>query len=60
MKRALHFLIGMLAMPLVADAAMLKEGQVFPPFALPDLDGQPRSITDFHGQKTILHIFASW
>ncbi len=47
-------------MPLAADAAMLKEGQLFPPFALPDLEGRPGSIVDFHGQKTILHIFASW
>ena len=43
-----------------ADAAQLKAGQPFPALAFPDLDGNPKSIADFQGHKTILHIFASW
>lgn len=36
-------------------------GQTFPAISLPSLeDNLPRSITQFRGQKTILHIFASW
>jgi len=36
-------------------------GQPFPTMAFPGIeDGQPRSITEFRGQKLILHIFASW
>lgn len=38
-----------------------EEGQTFPDIALPSLeDGTPRAISDFRGQKLILHIFASW
>jgi len=60
MKRTLQTLFGILAMTAVADAAVLKEGQPFPATVFPDLDGQPRSTVDFHGKKTILHVFASW
>jgi len=36
-------------------------GQQFPEVVLPSLeDGQPMSITQFHGKKLILHVFASW
>lgn len=39
----------------------LKVGQTFPSLALPSLeDGRPRSITEFRGEKLILHVFASW
>jgi len=39
----------------------IQEGKPFPDLTLPALeDGRPRSITDLLGQKTILHIFASW
>jgi len=39
----------------------LEIGQPFPTMAFPAIeDGQPRSITEFRGQKLILHIFASW
>ena len=41
-------------------AIELKPGKPFPPLVLPDLEGKPRSIADFGGGKTILHIFASW
>jgi hypothetical protein len=32
----------------------------FPDVGLPNLEGQPRSIAHFRGQKVILQIFASW
>ncbi len=36
-------------------------GQVFPDIVLPSLeDGQPTSMSEFRGQKVILHVFASW
>lgn len=36
-------------------------GQVFPDLALPALDdGRPVRLSDFRGQKVILHVFASW
>ncbi len=36
-------------------------GQVFPDIVLPSLeDGRPRSMSEFRGQKVILHVFASW
>ena len=43
-----------------ADAAQLKAGRPFPDLTFPDLDGAPKSIADFQGHKTVLHIFASW
>ncbi len=44
-----------------AAADSIKVGEPFPDLPLPDMvDGQPRSIADFRGQKVILHIFASW
>ena len=40
---------------------IFKVGQPFPDIVLPALkNGQPGSVTDFRGQKLILHIFASW
>jgi hypothetical protein len=39
----------------------LKVGKAFPNIALPSLrDGSPLSISDFRGEKLILHIWASW
>ena len=35
-------------------------GEPFPDLALPTLEGSTRSISDFRGQKVILHVFASW
>ena len=36
-------------------------GEPFPNIAFPSVDGgEPRSISDFRGQKVVLHIFASW
>lgn len=43
-----------------SEAAQLNVGEPFPPLSFPDLDGSPKSIADFQGHKTILHIFASW
>ena len=35
-------------------------GEPFPDLALPTLEGSTKSISDFRGQKIILHVFASW
>lgn len=36
-------------------------GEPFPALALPSLaDGEPMSLADFRGHKTIVHVFASW
>lgn len=36
-------------------------GQPFPDIVLPSIeDNNPVSISDFRGEKVILHIFASW
>ena len=35
-------------------------GQPFPDLALPTLDGEVRSISDYRGTKVVLHVFASW
>lgn len=36
-------------------------GERFPDIVLPNAeDGSPMSLADFHGQKVMLHIFASW
>jgi hypothetical protein len=44
-----------------SDVADFHEGPSFPAIVFPSLaDGRPRSISDFHGKKLILHIFASW
>ena len=43
------------------QAYEFKVAEAFPNVMLPSLeDGRPGSIADFRGQKTILHIWASW
>jgi hypothetical protein len=43
------------------SAGELKSGQPFPDLVLPTLkNGEPASLSEFHGKKLILHIFASW
>ena len=39
----------------------LEPGTPFPHLTLPAIeDGRPMSVADFHGQKVLLHIWASW
>ena len=45
---------------LEATAWEPRVGEPFPDLALPTLGGSTRSISDFRGQKVILHVFASW
>lgn len=40
-------------------ASTIADG-VAPPFTLPDLDGNPVSLTDFAGQKKLLLAWSSW
>ena len=35
-------------------------GQLAPDFTLPDLNGNPRKLSDFRGKKTLLYLWASW
>ncbi|MCP3978753.1 MAG: hypothetical protein GY716_05405 [bacterium] len=49
------------ALGLPAAAAELAEGSRFPDLVLPDArDGRPRSLSEFRGEKVVLHVFASW
>ncbi len=42
-------------------ASRFQVGALFPDIVLPALeDGRPLSLTEFRGEKVILHIFASW
>lgn len=42
-------------------AGEIEVGKPFPKIVLPLLeDGRPASLSDFQGQKLILHIWASW
>jgi hypothetical protein len=36
------------------------ETLVAPPFTLPDLDGNPHELSEWRGQKRLLHAFSSW
>lgn len=35
-------------------------GETIFDFTLPDLDGQPVSITEYRGKKTLIIMWASW
>jgi hypothetical protein len=37
-----------------------EQNKPFPDLILPDLNGEPLSISAFRGQRVVLHIFASW
>ncbi|MDQ7025240.1 MAG: hypothetical protein Q9P01_04100 [Anaerolineae bacterium] len=44
-----------------AQMVNFKVGESFPSIVLPNADnGRAMSLADFHGQKVLLHIFASW
>jgi hypothetical protein len=59
-KTALAFL-AIFSMVMNTTAASIKVGQPFPNIILPSLeDGRSRSIHEFHGEKLMLHLFASW
>jgi len=54
-------ILGALLSCAVVGAADLKSGQPFPEIVLPTLaDGKPGALSQFRGNKLILHIFASW
>lgn len=58
-KTFLIFLIVSSLSPLLAGK--IEKGKPFPDLRLPSLqDGRPMSVTDFRGEKLILHIWASW
>jgi hypothetical protein len=43
------------------DDVTIAVGRPFPDLILPALDdGRPRSISELHGKKTMIHVFASW
>jgi len=49
------------SIPLYAQLSKLTEGEPLTSLALPRLsDGSPTSLSEFQGQKLVLHIFASW
>lgn len=50
-----------LSQMLAAQTPRIEVGQPFPDLVLPRLeDGAPASISDFRGEKLVLHIWASW
>jgi len=45
----------------LSEGYLLEVGRPFPLILLPAAsDGQPLTLADFRGRKTILHVFASW
>jgi cytochrome oxidase Cu insertion factor (SCO1/SenC/PrrC family) len=46
-----------LAVPGSAQTAALKVGDRAPDFALPDQDGRPVKLSDFHGKKNVVLAF---
>lgn len=38
----------------------IKEGQMYPDFHLPTIDGQLARLSDYRGKKILLFHFASW
>lgn len=51
----------LLTMTANSTAADLKPGKPFPGLVFPSIeDGSALSVNQFRGQKTLLHIFASW
>jgi len=52
----------LLAMTASAQSAYrIQVGEPFPDLLLPSLDdGKPLSVSNFRGEKVILHVFASW
>ena len=54
-------LLSVLGSPAHGDATWEpRVGEPFPDLALPTLEGSTKSISDFRGQRVILHVFASW
>jgi len=50
-----------IAVAVRAQPPAIRVGEAFPALVFPSLDdGKPMSITDFHGSKTVLVVFASW
>lgn len=43
-----------------APAAGVKEGNLYPDFLLPDIDGNLGRLSDYRGKKILLFHFASW
>ena len=57
-------IVSLMGSPLIADpqppAIGLQVGQMYPDFALPDLDGKLGRLSDLRGKKVFLFHFASW
>ena len=43
-----------------ARASAIEVGKPFPDLTLRALDGEASRVSDYRGQKLILHVFASW
>ncbi len=60
---AVLFLLGLLTLPLNAQSSPTlgrSQGQMFPDFRLPNLEGGWMRLSDLRGQKVLLVNFASW
>lgn len=61
MRGALTFILGVIMSMPGLRAGEFEVGTPFPKVVLPLLeDGRAASLSDFQGQKLILHIWASW
>ena len=57
----IHRLLALVLTAGSANAFDLTAGKPFPEIPLPTASsGEVQSITDFRGQKLMLHVFASW
>ena len=45
---------------LAKEAPVIEVGQPFPDLHLPTLEGEMKRVSDYRGQKVLLHVFASW
>ena len=61
---ALALLVGALPAPQAQAAAPpeigVREGQLYPDFLLPTVDGEVARLSDYRGKKILLFHFASW
>jgi len=57
---ALSLALSVPAFRLLAQMGLIEKDKPFPTFTFPTLEGQPKSVADFRGQKVFLINFASW
>ncbi len=60
-RHLVGWLVGCLSVLMMGQSAAIRVGDPFPGLVLPRAsDGAPDSILAYRGQKTVVHVFASW